>query len=218
MKRIYTAEEMRRAEQAAVDRGTSFEELMENAGQAAANDILIRLADGRLDHRSSILIICGKGNNAGDGLVIARVLAKQNFAINIVFLLGLELSPLARLNLERLQTLNTQINFLSDDELNTRLINSHNANQWLIIDAVFGTGYTGELPNTVAKAMRFANQTEAYRIALDIPTGLNCDTGELADSTFKADLTYSFAAYKPAHLMSHSEAFCGEIVCLDIGI
>lgn len=66
--------------------------------------------------------------------------------------------------------------------------------------------------------MRFANQTEAYRIALDIPTGLNCDTGELADSTFMADLTYSFAAYKPAHLMKNGIAVCGEIVCLDIGI
>ena len=99
---IYTAEEMRRAEQNAVDRGTSFEQLMENAGQAAAQDILERLDDNRISNRQSALIICGKGNNAGDGLVIARILAKQNIDIYIVFLLGDNLSPLATLNLERL--------------------------------------------------------------------------------------------------------------------
>lgn len=213
---IYTAEEMRRAEQNAVDRGTSFEQLMENAGQAAAQDILERLNDNRLSNRQSALIICGKGNNAGDGLVIARILAKQNINIYIVFLLGDNLSPLATLNLERLNDFT--INYLKADDLDAQLINETNANQWMIIDAVFGTGYSGNLPESVAQAMDYANQSGAYQIALDIPTGLNCDTGELAPHTFEAKLTYSFAAYKPAHFMKNGKAVCGEVVYLDIGI
>ncbi|MDO5668005.1 MAG: NAD(P)H-hydrate epimerase [Alcaligenaceae bacterium] len=216
MKRIYTAEEMRRAEQSAVDRGTSFEQLMENAGQAVAKNLLTRIGDGRLTRPESVLIICGKGNNAGDGLVIARVLAEQGLTINLGFLLGTELSLLSMLNLQRLESFEQQINYLEDDEIENFLVSKCD-NLW-IIDAIFGTGYSGNLPDKVSKIMGLVNQTGTYRIALDLPSGLNCDTGDLAKNTFNANLTYTFAAYKPAHFTAHGKVVCGEIVCLDIGI
>ena len=210
MKRIYTADEMKRAEQSVVDRGSSFEQLMESAGQGVAKDLLKRIADGKLERPQSVLILCGKGNNAGDGLVIARVLAEHEMAVNLMFLMGSELSELAQLNLERLEPLD--INIIDDKN---KLLDK--STDW-IIDAVFGTGFVGLLPDNIADTMELVNKAEAYRIALDVPTGLNCDSGELAKNTFKADLTYTFAAYKPAHCMDNSKTRCGEIICIDIGI
>lgn len=216
MSRIYTAEEMRQAEQRAVDRGSSFEQLMENAGQAAAKDLLNRLNDGLLSRPQAVLIICGKGNNAGDGLVIARVLAEHGIDIKLSFLLGTELSPLAMLNLQKLAPLQDKITVLRHQAIDREL--SGKLDDHWIIDGVFGTGYSGDLPEVVANVMAWANQTKAYRIALDLPSGLNCDSDELAQNTFNADLSYSFAAYKPAHFMPHGKTVCGEIICLDIGI
>ena len=210
MRRIYTVEEMKRAEQWAVNRGSSFEQLMENAGQAAAKDLLKRLGNGTLSTPRSVLIICGKGNNAGDGLVIARALAEHSIKVKLFFVLGRELSELAQLNLERLASLDIEIVEDGDNPINE-------STDW-IIDAVFGTGYAGELPEKVSCMMALANDAEAYRVALDMPTGLNCDSGELADNTFNADLSYTFAAYKPAHFMPNGKSKCGDIVCLEIGM
>ena len=74
------------------------------------------------------------------------------------------------------------------------------------------------LPAGIAAICRLLNQSDGLKVALDIPTGLNCDTGEADADTFRADLTYTFAAYKPAHLGGNGKTYCGEIVCLDIGI
>ncbi|MDK6203176.1 NAD(P)H-hydrate epimerase [Oligella urethralis] len=214
MKRIYTAAAMRLAEKQAVERGTSYEQLMENAGQAAAEDLLARLAAAKLTRPGSVFILCGKGNNGGDGLVIARALATAGLCVKILFVLGEDLSALAELNLKRLADLST-IKYLSIDEFSAELMNDSTA--W-IIDGVFGTGYSGDLPTSVASVMAVANQATAYRIALDVPSGLNCDSGVIAKDSFKADLCYTFGAYKPAHMMPQGKAMCGELVCLDIGI
>ena len=201
MRRIYTAAEMRRAEQWAVNQGASFEELMENAGQGVAKDLLKRINDGKLAKPHCVLIICGKGNNAGDGLVIARVLAEHSISVKL----------LAQLNLDRLEPFNIECSDDADESLFNDEVD------W-IIDAVFGTGYIGELPEHVARVMALANQAEAYRITLDVSTGLNCDSGQLAEHTFDADLCYAFAAYKPAHFMPNGKSKSGEIICLDIGV
>ena len=206
--KIYPAAEMRRREQAAVDRGTSFEQLMENAGQAAAADLLRRLpAAGRA------LVVCGKGNNGGDGLVITRVLQAQGWRVDIAFVLGGDLSELAELNRRRLQDADG-IGFISTDELPERLQQGYQ----LLIDGIFGTGFSGALPAAVAAVCRRLNAASGLKVALDIPTGLDCDSGTTDADTFRADLTYAFAAYKPAHFSDTGKALCGETVCLDIGI
>ena len=74
------------------------------------------------------------------------------------------------------------------------------------------------MPEKTAAVCRLLNQADGFKIALDIPTGLNCDTGEADKDTFRSDLTYAFAAYKPAHMTDAGKAYCGETVCLDIGI
>lgn len=204
--KIYTSAQMREREQAAVDAGTSFEQLMENAGTAAASDILQRFPlPGRC------LVVCGKGNNGGDGLVIARCLHEQGWQVDIVFLLGEQLSELAELNRQRLpQSERLQIMALQQV--------SQQKSYDLLLDGVFGTGFSGALPDKVGQCMKVLNQMSGTRIALDMPTGLNCDTGQADENTFMADITYTFAAYKPAHLQAQAQTYCGQIVCLDIGI
>ena len=213
--KIYTAAEMREHEQMAVDKGTTFEQLMENAGQAAAADLLRRFPKvGRA------LIVCGKGNNGGDGLVIARVLSEKDWQADVVFVLGDKLSPLAQLNRERLNHLDG-VSFIRSDELEGRTtgrLRTLKTGYDLVIEGIFGTGFSGALPETAAAVCRLLNQADGFKIALDIPTGLNCDTGEADKDTFRADLTYTFAAYKPAHMTEAGKAYCGETVCLDIGI
>ena len=213
--KIYTAAEMREHEQMAVDKGTTFEQLMENAGQAAAADLLRRFPKA-----GRALIVCGKGNNGGDGLVIARVLSEQDWQVDVVFVLGDKLSPLAQLNRERLNHLDG-VSFIRSDELEGRTtgrLRTLKTGYGLVIEGIFGTGFSGALPETAAAVCRLLNQADGFKIALDIPTGLNCDTGEADQDTFRADLTYAFAAYTPAHMTDAGKAYCGETVCLDIGI
>ncbi|OSI11530.1 NAD(P)H-hydrate epimerase [Neisseria zoodegmatis] len=204
--KICTAAEMRRYEQEAVDAGTSFEQLMENAGQGAAADILKRYPNA-----GRALIVCGKGNNGGDGLVIARVLQQHGWQADIVFLLGDEVSELAALNRSRLEHL-PGIEFILPDKLKGRLKEHYD----LIIEGIFGTGFSGDLPASVAQTCRLLNVSDGIKIALDIPTGLNGDTGEADKDAFKADLTYTFAAFKPGHFSPAGKELCGEIVCIDI--
>lgn len=205
--KIYTSIEMRRYEQAAVDAGTSFEQLMENAGQGAAADILKRHPTA-----GHVLVVCGKGNNGGDGLVIARVLQQSGWKADIVFVLGDNVSELSALNRSRLHGL-PGIEFIEPSELEGRLKKfSYN----LLIEGIFGTGFNGILPESVASICRLLNLSDGFKIALDIPTGLNGDTGEADENAFKADLTYTFAAFKPGHFSEAGKSLCGEIVCIDI--
>ena len=206
--KIYTAAEMRDHEQMAVDKGTTFEQLMENAGRAAAADLLRRRPQA-----GRVLIVCGKGNNGGDGLVMARILQAHGWRADILFAAGEKLSELAELNRSRLQGLDG-IGLIAAEDLAGRLKTGYN----VIIEGIFGTGFGGRLPADIAAICRLLNQSDGLKVALDIPTGLNCDTGEADADTFRADLTYTFAAYKPAHLGGSGKTYCGEIVCLDIGI
>ena len=158
-------------------------------------------------------MVCGKGNNGGDGLVIARVLQAQGWRVDIALVLGDDLSELAELNRRRLQGADG-IGFISTDELTERLQQGYQ----LLIDGIFGTGFSGALPAAVAAVCRRLNAASGLKVALDIPTGLDCDSGTADADTFRADLTYAFAAYKPAHFSDAGKALCGETVCLDIGI
>lgn len=206
--KVYTAAQMREREQAAVDKGTSFDQLMENAGSSAARNLMQRYPKA-----GRALIVCGKGNNGGDGLVMARYMQAQGWHIDILFSLGENLSPLAQTNRERLNGL-PHIEFITKQELEGRLKNGYD----IIIEGIFGTGFSGVLPTEISALCRQLNHSDGLKVALDIPTGLNCDTAEADPDTFRADLTYTFAAYKPAHLSESGKIYCQETVCLPIGI
>lgn len=203
MQTVLTTEEMRQAEQAAVARGTSLLQLMENAGQGAAHALL--KIHPQAKHG---LMICGKGNNGGDALVMARILNKHNVKSDILFVMGEKLSELSQTNKNRLPE-------------NTPIYVSGNLDFTaydFIVDAVFGTGFSGVLPEHISLLFKQINELHTKRFALDIPTGINCDTGDIAPNTFQAQHTFAFGAFKPAHLMDKTQNHCGVVQVIEIGI
>lgn len=206
--KIYTAAQMRAREQAAVDAGATFLQLMERAGQAAAADMLQRFPQA-----GRVLVVCGKGNNGGDGLVVARVLQQHGRQCDVLPLPGGTWSDLAETNRQRLSEI-PQLRFIGQPDLAEQLRHGYD----LVVDAVFGTGFNGALPSPVRECCRLLNAAGGHKAALDLPSGLNADSGQADADSFCADVTYAFAAYKPGHFSEAGRRLCGEVVCLDIGI
>lgn len=207
--RIYNSKEMRKAEHTAVENGSTYEELMERAGKGVAQHLLSHCSEPQ-----KTLILCGKGNNGGDGLVIARYLQEKGWTVDLFFLMGHRLSELAEKNLSRLNSEKISVYYYEKDKPIFPPIETYN----IIIDGVFGTGFSGGLPEDIQKIFSRVNTVHAQRIALDIASGLNCDTGEISPNTFLPNRTYTFGAYKPAHVMKSCSDYCQNIELIDIGI
>ena len=200
---ILNRHQMKEAEAAAVKAGSSYKILMENAGRAAAAGIE-NLYTGL---SPSLLLLCGKGNNAGDGFVIGRLLAQKGWQVELVLLCGTELSPLAEEN---------RIALPSSVKIKT--IHTANFATKVLVDCVFGTGFRGDLPPQVQEAFQKCNAAKGLKVAIDLPSGLDCDTGHLSPGTFLAEHTFTFGAYKPGLLTPNGQKAGGKVQCLDIGI
>jgi hydroxyethylthiazole kinase-like uncharacterized protein yjeF len=201
------------AEQRAIDawaieeRGIPSLELMENAGGGLAELIDTRVPNGR------IAVVCGKGNNGGDGLVAARWLRGRGREVDVLLLgLGEELTGDPRANLER----------LSGEE--PRLFTSELlTGATVIVDAIFGTGFSGEPRDRAADAIAAINRTtEDPRppvvVACDIPSGVDASTGEAAQNAVRADMTVTFSAPKPGLWIAPGKGHAGEVTVIDISI
>ncbi len=205
---VMNREETRAAELAAAESGTSHAQLMERAGSGAATALLA--PGGKKQRAKKVLILCGKGNNAGDAFVMAAALASAGWCVSYVPLCGEEYSLLAEKYRALLPTAVQKVSICDAD-----------FDSDIIIDAVFGTGFKqcGDgLPAGIGLAFRTANAAHALRVALDIPSGLDCDTGLAAPDTFRADITYTFGAYKPGLLTEEGRAAAGDVQVVDIGL
>ena len=138
--KVLTSAAMKIAESAAVEQGSSYLELMERAGAGAAKRILA-LVDVT---ERPVLVLCGKGNNGGDGLVVARHLAQAGGKATVLFLMGRELSALSRSNLYALEGL--PVTLLDGASLPEEERNGLFRSAGVVVDAVFGTGFSGDLP------------------------------------------------------------------------
>lgn len=202
--RVLTRGEMRAAEDAAVAAGTSYEQLMENAGAGAAAELAKRLAGSK---EKKALLLCGKGNNAGDAFVTGRLLAAEGWQVEWLPLCGEGYSPLARANIARLPA---GVRRVTPTEADFAAL--------LLVDAVFGIGFYGALPHHVREAFRRANAAPGLRAALDLPSGLDADSGAASPDTFAAGLTLTFGAHKPGMLTGQGPNLCGEVVVIEIGL
>ena len=200
---VLTINQTRAAEQAAVDAGSSFWQLMETAGTAAAQDLLKRPVNAQ-----SYWILCGKGNNGGDGLVMARVLALAGKHVTVSLMQGGVSSDLASQNLAALPD-NVVVQAPA-----VALLLKHDC----VIDAVFGIGFDGELSEDLQAVFHALASHPCLRVALDIPSGIHADSGHIAAHSFQADVCYAFHSLKPAHVLPDVQAHCGDIKVLDIGM
>lgn len=191
--------------------------LMESAGRASA--LCIERTYGPLAGQR-IACICGKGNNGGDGLVIARQLAGFGAEIFIYMMAGVEmLSPDAAANYKIIQELAHRdpklvIHFQEIEDASSISIDHFD----LLIDGLLGTGVTRTLSDRYANVVSWINKSDACVVALDLPTGLHADTGEILGEAVQADLTVTMGALKAGLLTGEGPACAGDIEVVEIGI
>ncbi len=212
MTELLTAAQMREVEQAAINSGTvTGRELMERAGRGVVEAIFAHWpALAAAPHRA--VVVCGPGNNGGDGFVVARLLKQAGWKVEVIFCGKADrLGPDARANHERLAGL------VRPFETSAAVLSPPPD---LLVDALFGIGMTrpltGPLHDLVAEmsnvAMPFA------RVAVDLPSGLNADTGAIMGVTWPTELTVTFHRAKVGHFSRHGPELCGTVVVKDIGL
>jgi len=190
--------------------------LMENAGRNVAEEV-IRTVD-RDNNR--IAVICGKGNNGGDGFVIARHLYNSGYDV-ILFLLAKVDDILsdgdAGLNLRIIKNMNFTINeVLANADIESMINNISGCS--LIVDAIFGTGLKGELREPARSIIKRINNLNIPVIAVDIPSGLDCNTGKALGLCLKAKKTVTFALAKKGFFTGNGPEYVGELLITDISI
>jgi NAD(P)H-hydrate epimerase len=205
---ILDVEQMARADAFAVASGTPSLALMENAGRAVADAVVARFAP------CATIVLCGPGNNGGDGFVVARLLAEQGFAVRVA-MLG---EPQGDASVK------------ARDWSGTRLALTAEALEGadLIVDALFGAGLSRPLDGAARDMVLAANRSVAAIVAIDLPSGVAGDSGKVLaaggpgdandGAAIRANLTVTFFRKKPAHLLLPGRDLCGEIVVADIGI
>jgi len=190
--------------------------LMENAGRGTA-DILCSLARPESGGRLRIAVCCGKGDNAGDGFVIARHLDLRGHEVRVlVWADPTELTGDAGANFNILRQAQVPIELFGNRHNAARVAEQLRAVDW-IVDALLGTGARGEPRPPLDAVIDQLNATAAKRLAVDLPSGLDCDTGVPAQHTLRADETCTFVATKRGFTMPGAEQFTGRVHVLDIG-
>ena len=207
--KIFTEKQMRNAEAAAAQAGMSFLRLMENAGSACAAEIRLRT-----DKTQKTVILCGKGKNGGDGFVIARKLADEGYSVAVLLVHGQPKDEDAAYMLTKLAGTGVGIFDLTQNEAPRRLI----AEADLLVDAVFGIGFRGAADDALSDLFRLANGAKGKIYAVDLPSGLACDSGETAGETIRADYTLAISAGKPCHILLPAAERCGTVVPVRIGV
>ena len=213
--RVITPEEMKQIEDRGEAFGVSKLLMMENAGAAVARYIVEKFSPLSDKH---IVVVCGTGNNGGDGLVCARHLAGLPASLS-VFLLGNReqvKTAEAKPNLEIILHMRS-LQFYEATSTNFSLQFEESIKKAsVVIDAIFGTGVKGSTKEPHASAIRMINESKAHRVAVDIPSGLDPETGNVHDLCIKAHTTITFHAVKKG-LVGKKE-IVGELVVAPIGI
>jgi len=209
---VLTREQVRRVDRHAIDTwGMSGLVLMENAGRGCVDRLCQLGIDG------PVVVCCGRGNNAGDGFVIARHLEIRGFSARV--LLWSEPDDLtgdAAENYRILANTDVPIVKLTGPHEPARLAEQLRDCDW-IVDALLGTGARGDPRPPLDAVIDQLNASPAKRLAVDLPSGLDCDTGQASRYTFRADHTCTFVASKPGFQSPEALPYVGRVHVLDIG-
>lgn len=212
---VLTAAGMREADRLTIEQlGLPGFTLMESAGRAAAHAMARRY--GPLAGKR-IAVLCGKGNNGGDGLVVARVLHACGAHVDVLLLTEEGLTTDTAHNLRLLRALADQD---GGDRLSIRVDSQAPALEPadLYVDALLGTGLTSDLREPISSMVGWLNAQHSPVVALDVPTGLHSDTGAVLGNAVHADLTVTMGAPKSGLLLGAGPETCGAIEVAEIGI
>lgn len=198
--KILTTDLIRESEESAVKSGAfSFRELMYRAGKAAA-EIIMQKYDCR---SNNITVVCGRGNNGGDGCVIAGILAENGAKVTVFTPFGAPVTENAAYYYNELKYVTKTDIFTPKSDI--------------IIDAIFGIGLNRAPDEKTAEVINAINGSDAMRISVDIPSGVQADSGKVLGTAVNADLTVTFIALKPCFVLPYGSDYCGEVVVADIG-
>src|SRR3982750_458840 len=214
--RVLNTQQMREADRRTIDEvGIPSIVLMENAGRQAVAAMEAAFEDLATMH---VGVMCGRGNNGGDGFVVARTLIQRGVEIS-VFLLGsvADVRGDARTNLEVL------------GRIGLTVVELTNAQEWelhfseisrceLIVDAILGTGFHGQLSGLLETVVADLNGLGVPIVAIDLPTGLSADTSEVEGEAIEASMTITLAAPKIPLILPPADTHSGDLVIADIGI
>lgn len=202
MHEILTAAEMKNAEAVAMSQGLTGLQLMTNAGTAAAQHII------KTFKQCPVLVLCGPGNNGGDGFVIAQQLKKEGWAVRVAC--AVKRTALKNDAAAAAKTWDGDVEGLNSN------LSVHQTG--LIVDAIFGTGFDRALDPELLILFDKIRARKIPVVSIDIPTGINATTGAVDPGTLKAALTITFCRKKIAHVLLPAKNYCGNIAVTDIGI
>ena len=210
--KILDSAQSKELEKRAVESGISYLQLMENAGVSAA-----RFLQEKFNlEKKRVVLLCGKGNNGGDGYVIAHCLSKQGALVAVVLTEGLPVTEISQKMFAELEGLPVSVvNYAEAPEQAEHLLQSAD----FVVDAIYGTGFHGRVRDPLIPLFQAVKRlTGVPLIAVDMPSGASCDTGAVEGECLKADYTVAFSTLKTGHLLEPARSFCGQVEVLPIGI
>ena len=208
-----TAKGMKYMDQYAIQAGLPGVVLMENAARGVADEVAARIPD----KSAKILVIAGHGNNGGDAVAVARWLAQKGYSGVSVYFAG---------RIEKASDeLKRQMSILANSHKDVRVSglrgverNILNARYDCIIDGMYGIGLNKVLGDEDIRLVKYINSKTGYKVAVDIPSGLNATSGLIMGESIRADLTVTFGSYKTGMFFGAGRECCGEIKVVDIGL
>lgn len=211
---VVTSKQMYQAECNAVKRGISFPQLMENAGRASASLIIKHFGINK-NSKKRVLVLCGKGKNGGDGFVIARALWEAGCKVTVMLVCG---EPKAADAIEMFNLVQAAGIEVIRYENNLTLLRPYLDSAEIIVEAIFGTGFTGSLDHSTSILAQAVNAAKGKTVSIDVPAGADCDKATVTGTAFKADMTIAISAYKSIHIIKPCNKYCGKLAVADIGI
>lgn len=210
MKRFVTPSQMRIVEKSSNSRGVSYMQLMRNAGCELAQ-IITSCTD---DISGGVIVLAGNGNNGGDGFVAAKLLSELGIKVTVILMNGEPSTEIATEVFCELSDTDVEVLYLND---NIDKIFAILKTTSVIVDAVFGTGFRKELPPQINACFAYIARMPAKLIAVDVPSGGNCENGKVVENTLKCDLTVTFGYEKTGFLFYPLKEHCGEVITVNIG-
>ncbi len=209
--RVLTVENTRKLEALANEGGISYFQLMENAGSYCAR--IIRKTFENTNKRNA-LIVCGKGKNGGDGLVIARKLTENGYKVNVLMAMGLPTDEESSEMLSRVRAMGINIVYYNNNDSTDKYFEDAQ----IIIDCIFGVGFKGVPDAIITSLIGKINDSSATVVSIDVPSGLIGNSGNAPENSVSADMTIAILVLKPVHVLKPSMERCGKVVLAPLAI
>ncbi len=210
--KILTCQQTRILEHNQIERGSTYFQLMNNAGVQVGKTLISQM---RATPKDTVAVLCGKGNNGGDGFIAAQYLVSQGIKTYALLVDG---EPRTEDSMQALeQAVDSGVQTFRIWEYSQRVKDIISTADY-IIDAIYGIGFKGALSDNMRVIADLVNSTHSKVLCVDLPSGTECDTGAVANSAIKGDLTLSFSTLKPCHILYPAMDYCGKTMVAQVGI